>query len=418
LEVRAEIEGLLGDGGRRAASDAERRAAGHVEERLTEMGREVEVESIDIYPRWATAYAIYAGAAIIGSLISVKPLALTPVGFGLVLLATLFAFGDASGLFRPLRRITGRRASQNVFSPGDEDHDGHLVLVAHIDSARGGMMFARGFQERLAVLGGRIKRPIGPFIPFMASLLLLLLCCFVRMFAEGKALTAVQALATIALVVAIVGLIDVAVSDPVPGANDNASGVATVLSLAERFGGQLDHFRVSVLITGGQEAFGLGMKAFLKKHKGDLDSERTVFINVDEVGAGTVRYGQREGMLLPGKTHPQLFEIAEQIAEDDDGDDDDDDGGHFGAKPLSLRTPSDASIARSVGFPAITITCRNAVGYVPHHHQRSDVLDNVDDDALERAHGFAVELIQRLDAEVGPDLAREQTVLAEDDADT
>lgn len=402
----------MGDGGRRAASDAERRAAGHVEERLSEMGREVEVESIDIYPRWATAYAIYAGVAIVGSLISVKPLALAGVGFGLVLLATVFAFGDATGLFRPVRRITGRRASQNVFSPGDEDHDGQIVLVAHLDSARSGMMFARGVQERLAVLGGRIKRPIGPFVPFMASLLLLLTCCAIRMFAEGKALTAVQALATIALVVAIVGLIDTAVSDAVPGANDNASGVATVLSLAERFGGQLDHFAVSVLITGGQESFGLGMKAFLKKHKGDLDSERTVFINVDEVGAGTVRFGQREGMLLPGKTHPQLFQIAEQIAEDDGEE------GHFGAKPLSLRTPSDASIARSAGYPAITITCRNAVGYVPHHHQGSDVLDNVDDDALERAHGFVVELIQRLDAEIGPDLEASQTLLAEDDSDT
>ena len=210
---------------------------------------------------------------------------------------------------------------------------------------------------------------------------------------------------------AIVALLDAAASDPVPGANDNASGVATVLGLAERFGGQLDHFAVWVLITGGQESFGLGMKAFLKRHKADLDKERTVFINVDEVGAGTVRYGQREGLILPGKSHPQLFEIAEQIAEDDGED------GSFGAKPLILRTPTDASIARAAGFPAITVACRNAVGYVPHHHQASDTLDNIDDQSLERASGFTAELIQRLDAEVGPDLDAKQTLLAEDDAD-
>ncbi len=118
-----------------------------------------------------------------------------------------------------------------------------------------------------------------------------------------------------------------------------------MLGLAERFGGQLEHFAVWVLITGGQESFGLGMKAFLKKHKADLDKERTVFINVDEVGAGTVRYGQREGVLLPGKSHPQLFQIAEQIAEDDGED------GDFGAKPLIMRTPTDGSIARSAGYP-------------------------------------------------------------------
>ena len=116
-------------------------------------------------------------------------------------------------------------------------------------------------------------------------------------------------------------------------------------------------------------------------------------------------------MLLPGKSHPQLFEIAEQIAEDDGED------GSFSARPLALRTATDASIARSAGFPAITIACRNKVGYVPHHHQKSDTIENLDDEALERAHGFTAELIQRLDAEIGQDLQRKTTLLAEDDAD-
>lgn len=406
MDVRAEIEGLVGDGGRRAGSDAERRAAGRVQERLTEMGREVEVESIEIYPRWAIVHLLHALLAVAGSLVSVG---LPSIGFALVLVATLSAFGDASGLFRPLRRLTGRRASQNVFSPEGEERDGQVVLVAHVDTSRGGALFGRGVQERLAVLGGRIKRPIGPFVPFMAALLMLLLCSFARVLGQqGNVLTAVQFIPTIVLIVAVVALIDVALSDTVPGANDNASGVATVLRLAERVGGRLGHFAVWVLITGGQESFGLGMKAFLKSHKRDLDKERTVFINLDEVGAGTVRFGQREGLLLPGKSHPQLFEISKQIAEDDGED------GTFSANPLTLRTPTDASIARSAGYPAITITCRNAVGYVPRHHQPSDIPDNIDGDSLERAYGFTAELIERLDAEIGPDLSRTETLLAED----
>jgi hypothetical protein len=373
------------------------------------MGREVEVESIEIYPRWATVHLIHAFVAVIGSLVAV---ALPAVGFGLVLLATLSTFGDATGLFRPLRRLTGRRASQNVFSPEGEDRDGQIVLVAHLDSARGGILFSRGVQERLAALGGRINRPIGPFVPFMATLVLLLLCCFVRLLGmQGTMLTAVQLIPTVVLIVAIFALLDASAADPVPGANDNASGVATVLALAERFGGQLDHFAVWVLITGGQESFGLGMKDFLKRHKSDLDKERTVFVNIDEVGAGTVRYGSKEGVLLPGKSHPQLFELAEQIAEDDGED------GSFNARPQALRTATDASMVRGAGYPAITVTCRNVLGYVPHHHQRSDTLDNIDDDALERAQGFAAELIQRLDAEIGPDLPRNETLLAEDDTE-
>ena len=407
--MRDEIQALAEYGGRPAGSDAERRAAEHVKQRLAEMGREVDVESIEVYPRWAIVHLIHAFLALIGSLVSV---ALPAVGFGVVLLATLSAFGDATGLFRPLRRLTGRRASQNVFSPEGEESNGQLVLVAHLDSSRGGLVFSRGLQERLAVLSDRIKRPIGPFVPFTAALLLLLVCCFVRLLGtQGSALTVVQLVPTVGMIVVIFLMLDASVSDIVPGANDNASGVATVLSLAERFGGQLDHFAVWVLITGAQESFGLGMKAFLKRHKSDLDKQRTVFINVDEVGAGTVRYGAKEGLLLPGKSHPQLFQIAEQIAEDDGED------GSFSARPQAMRTATDGSIVRSAGYPAITVACRNTVGYVPNHHQKSDTFDNIDEEALDRAHGFTAELIQRLDAEIGPDLDAKQTLLAEDDAD-
>lgn len=408
MDVRAAIEELVEDGGRLAGSDAERRAAVRVEERLEELGREVEVESIEIHPRWAIAHLLHALVAIAGSLVSVG----SPViGLALVLVATLSAFGDATGLFRPLRRLTGRRVSQNVFSPEGEGRTGQIVLVAHVDTSRAGVVFGRGLQERLAVLGDPLKRPIAPFTPFMAALLALGLCTFVRVLGlQGNALTVVQLLPTIGLIVAVVALLDVALSDPVPGANDNASGVATVLRLAERFGDRLDHFAIWVLITGGQEPFGLGMKAFLKKHQADLNRERTVFINIDEVGAGTVRFGRREGLLLAARSHPQLLEIAEQIAEDDED-------GAFSAKPLALRTPSDASVARSAAYPAITIACRNAVGFVPHHHQASDTPDNLDGGSLERAYGFTAELIQRLDAEIGPDLSREETLLAEDDAE-
>jgi hypothetical protein len=410
LDVLTEIQGLSSDGGRRAGSDAERRAAGRVEDLLREMGREVEVESIYIYPRWAAVHAVHALVAIAGSLVSV---AIPIAGAALVLIATLSAFGDATGLFRPLRRLTGRRASQNVLSREDQgERPGQIVLVAHLDSSQGGALFGRGVQERLAVLGGQLKRAIGPFVPFMAALVLLFVCCLLRVIGvQGNILTVFQLLPTVVLIIAVVALLDAALSQTVPGANDNASGVATVLRLAERFGGELEHFGVWVLVTGGQESFGLGMKAFLKRHKGELDKERTVFINVDEVGAGTVRYGQREGMLLPGKSHPQLFDIAEQIAEDDGED------GAFSAKPLQLRTPTDASIARLAGYPAITVGCRNAVGYVPHHHQPSDTIDNIDGEALERAYGFTAELIERLDAEIGPDLTRSETKLAEDDSE-
>jgi hypothetical protein len=134
-----------------------------------------------------------------------------------------------------------------------------------------------------------------------------------------------------------------------------------------------------------------------------------VFINLDEVGHGTVRYTSREGLALAVRSHPQLVELCDGIAEDDED--------AFGARALTNRAASDGYTARSAGYPAITVTCRNALDYTPEHHQLSDTAERIDPQAVERAVGFCSELFKRLDAEVGEDLAShpEETVLSEEE---
>ena len=116
---------------------------------------------------------------------------------------------------------------------------------------------------------------------------------------EGAALTAAQFALTVALIATLLLLVDVWLSPTVPGAGDNASGVALALALAERLGGALDHFSVNVVLTGAQESGADGMRAYLRRHRGDLPRDRTVVLNLDEVGAGTVRYTRREGRSSP-----------------------------------------------------------------------------------------------------------------------
>jgi hypothetical protein len=94
-----------------------------------------------------------------------------------------------------------------------------------------------------------------------------------------------------------------------------------------------------------------------------------------------VRYSRREGLLLSARSHVQLVEICDEIAEDDDG--------AFDAQPVVRRSPG----IGYAGYPAITISCGPA-------------LERVEDDALERAFGFCCELVERLDAAIGPDLER------------
>jgi hypothetical protein len=181
------------------------------------------------------------------------------------------------------------------------------------------------------------------------SLALLFACCVARVAGlDGTALTAVQFVPTALLLVSLPLLGDLALVD-------NDTGVETVVRLAERYGGKLAYFDVDVLLTGA-------VRPFLKRHR--QDKERTVLLNVGGVG-----YTRKEGPLLGVRSHVQLVEICDEIAEDDEGT--------FNARGVVGRAASDGYAARLAGYPSITV---------------SD------------GFGFCCELIERLDAGIGPEL--------------
>jgi hypothetical protein len=392
-----EIEAVVAQSGRGPGTDAERRTARDLERRLRELGREAELEPFEVWPNWPLAHLIHAVAAIAGSLVATdEPLA------GAIVLAAVaaLALGDLTGTFHLTRRLTGRRASQNVVSREDGDRPGTLVLVAHTDAARSGVVFSDRSMRRRAWIGRVLRRPIGPFEPFFWAIVAVLACALLRLAGvESGAVTAVQFVSTVALIVSVPLLIDIGLSEVVPGANDNASGVATVLRLAERYGDGLDHFDLWVLFTGSEEAFAQGAKAFLRRHRHELRRGHTVFLCVDKVGFGEVRYARREGLLFARRYHPMLVGLCDRIAAEDAEDDD-----RYGARSFVSRSVTDAVPARGRGYAAISVACLGERGYAPHYHQPTDVPSNLDPEALERAFGFCSELVELLDEEVGPEL--------------
>lgn len=313
-----------------AGSDAERRAARQLEERLRELGREAETEPISIHPNFGVTHALHALIAVVGSVLSVDvPIA----GAALVLLAAVSTFGDLSGTFHLLRRLTGRRASQNVTSREDGGKPGIVVLTAHYDAARDAAV---------------LERPIA-FTLFFWSLLAVLVCCVVRLAGlEGMPLTIVQFVPTVALIACVPPFVDIALS---PASGSANRGVETVLRLAES---KLKHFDVWVVFPGAKEALMLGMRAWLKGHKGELDPATAVFVNVEGE-----RWAAKQGLVVGMRFHPDLVRLCE-------------------GRGASSRGFSDALMARASGFPAITLG--------------SDYED-------------CAEFLQRLDAEIGPELS-------------
>ena len=388
VEPMEDIEGLVSFDGRWPGTDAERRAAQHLEQRLRALGRNADVEPTSVHPNYPVTHAIHALIGIVGSVLSVY----TPVaGAALLLFATISAFGDLTGTLYLVRRLTGRRASQNVTSTESSDKRGVVILTAHYDAARTGVVFSSRAVERRAVLGKLLRRGIGPFEPFFWSLVVILACTLLRLIGfEGTAFTVIQFIPTVVLIASIPLLVDIALSDVVPGANDNASGVATVLRLAERYSGRLEHFDVWVVFPGAEEALLLGMREWMRVHRRELDRERTVFLNVDIAGNGTVRWIEKEGLVIAMRYHPTLVQLCEEVGD---------------GRGMTSRNATDALIARGAGFPAITITARNALDYAPNWHQPTDTPDRIDLDSLDRTYEFCCALLERLDESVGPELA-------------
>jgi hypothetical protein len=382
--------------GRAAGTDAERRAANWLASRLRQGGRRAEIEPIHVHPRYGLVHAAHCALGLAGSLLAtVEP----AVGFAIVLVTAVSMYLDLNYRVYLLRRLFFRRASQNVVAPGRRpDAAARLLLCAHYDAGRTGAAFNPKRVARGARLAARLPFPIGPFRVLFWSLAALLPIIGARMAGfDSTPISLLQLPPTLVLMIGAFLLTDIELSDVVPGANDNASGVATVLSLAEELDAQPPaNLDVWVLLTGGEECLQEGMRSFLRAHRAELDRETTYFVNVDTVGHGAVRFEAAAGWVITYPLDRRLLELCTAIATADrEGPD------RYQAEPLVHGLAGDSMPPRVVGFRATAITCLNAEGYVPGHHTPSDTPDRVDPAALDRAHGFALELVGALDRDVG-----------------
>ena len=381
--------------GRLAGTDAERRAANRFAERLRGMGRRAEVEPTYVHPQAPLVHDAHCLIGFEGSLdASIEP----AVGFGLVLAASMSMYLDLNGRLYLLRSLFFRRASQNVVSPGPNPKaPARLMLVAHLDVARGGAVFDPRNRRRL----GRLSRVLGvapPRLVFWALAALLPILGARMAGVDADLLPVLQLPSTLILLVATFLLVDVQLSDPSPGANDNASGVGLALELAERLEREPPrHLDVWVVLTGAQECGAEGMRAFVRSRRKQFDPATTFVLALDAVGRGDLRVVTYEGPAVAFAMDRRLTELSGAIAEADrEGPN------RYRAAPLRRASSSDALPAASRGWRALALTCLEpGADLPPDHHTAADTFERLDWDSVDRAGEFAGELIAALDADVG-----------------
>jgi peptidase M28-like protein len=396
------IQRLCSFEGRYPGTDAERRAAGDLAAQLEAGGRRAKLESTYVHPQWSLVHAAHVAIAVAGSLVAI---ASPPAGFALVLFAAVSTYLDLNTRFYLLRRLFFRRASQNVVSRGRRtDAPARVVLCAHYDAARTGYVYGERSVRLAAGLSPRLRVVLGPMRVIFWSIALLVPVLGARMAGvDAGWLSIVQLLPTVALIVAGVLLLDIALSDIVPGANDNASGVAVAMALAATLDRDPPpNLDVWVLLTGAEECLGEGMREFVRAHRGDLDRDSTYFLAIDSVGFGRVHYETSEGLAVSYAMDPRLIALCEAIAAADrEGED------RFRAAPIAHSFLTDALPPTLAGYSSIALIGASDKGLPPpSYHTLDDTPDRIQPESLVLFHDFALELVRQIDKDVGRRLER------------
>ena len=132
---------------------------------------------------------------------------------------------------------------------------------------------------------------------------------------DSNAVAIPQLLPTLVLLIGMFAFVDIELSDVVPGANDNASGVAAAVSLAEELSGDApENLDVWVVLSGGEECLMQGMRSFVRSHRKQLADRPAYFLNLDSVGGGRVRYTASEGLAVSFQMGKRMNQLCEAIA--------------------------------------------------------------------------------------------------------
>jgi hypothetical protein len=284
------------------------------------------------------------------------------------------------------RRFLPSRATWNVVAEtGDPSAEHTLMFVAHHDAAHWGLLFHPGVLPLVDRLfpGLLARSNTSPplMAPVIAGPLLVALGALAgrrRALSWGSAF-ALGSAATFA---------EIGVRDAVPGANDNLTGVATLLGLATELAEQpLEGLRVLLVSTGSEEAFMEGMQAFARRHFPDLLPERTHVVCVDTVGSPQLTLIEGEGMLRM-RDYPNDFKSFVSECADDSGVE--------LSRGLRLRNATDGLIALRAGYPTVAIGSVTELKVPSNYHWPTDTAENVDHERVSDAVTLCTAIAQRL----------------------
>lgn len=376
---------------RGSASEGEREAARWVASALKDAGLEPELEPFNFYPDyWNVWGAHMLGALGAWLLLGQGGRRRRLLGAAVTSFLTASFWGDASARFYWLRRLFPARPSINVLARlPNPDAERLLVVSAHVDAAHSGLTFHPGVLRWLQSRYPDGEMPPALLLPFR-GLVCLTAASVLRAIGLPRIMAKTIALPGVFISAATTGFMaDIRHRPVVPGANDDASGVATVLALARELAADPPkNLEVWFLVTGCEEGIEGGIHAFLERHHADVEGRLPFFLNLEMLGSGRPVYWQAEGHVTSFHMQPEAVSLVAEVAQEPEFRD---------VEGITYPAQSDALAAHHYGFPAITVMSQAPDGEIPHYHWPSDTPENIDGPSLERCYRYLRRIIQRLD---------------------
>jgi len=367
-------------------SPGERQAAHWLAHRLRAI--EGVAVTLEDEPSWGTFPPTATGLGLLGVLGALLAL------LGRRAAGALLAAGSIAGIVdeaqngpRILRRLVRRRRTTvNVLARMGEEDAGEsvttLVVLAHHDAPQTGLVFDQTLlmrlYERYPALIERIKSSPPQWWIGLGAPLLTFATASTRRRGFARAGVLIGALGTAAAA-------DVWRSPTVAGANDNLSGVAALVALAEMLRAQpLPQLRVLLVSCGAEETLQDGVRAFIARHRDGLEPARTLFVNLDTVGSPHLAMLEGEGPIwmedyAGPRLRDQLAACAERLE-----------------IPLRrgfrARASTDSVIPSRAGYPIATLVSTTDWGPPANYHLPSDIPANLDYDTVAAATRLVYEL--------------------------
>jgi Zn-dependent M28 family amino/carboxypeptidase len=206
--------------------------------------------------------------------------------------------------------------------------------------------------------------------------------------ASGRRGTLRAGLAVTLLATAVVA--EIASSPVVPGANDNLSGVAGLVALAELVRDRpIRGLRILLVSCGAEESLQEGVRGFAARHRGEIDGAS--FLNLETVGSPRLIMLEGEGPIwMEDYTDPSFRDLVARTA---------DEAGVPLERGFRARASTDSVIPSRAGHPTATLTSITEWGALANYHLPTDTPGNLDYETVQAAarlaHALAVRLAAR-----------------------